>query len=97
MHARLTTTVVGEESASIAPIFEHIRPAMRELEGYRGMLVLSDLEEARFLVVTLWETAEAMAASDGVAAQIAAAETAHRDFEIEDTRRYRVEMFDVTR
>jgi heme-degrading monooxygenase HmoA len=97
MHARLTTTVVGDEPGSIAPIFEHIVPAIRELEGYRGLLVLSDLDEARFLVVTLWETAEAMDASQDVAAGIAAAETAQREFEIESMRHYRVDVFDVTR
>jgi heme-degrading monooxygenase HmoA len=98
MYARLTTTVVGPaEDDSAAEIFEQVVPTMRELEGYRGLVVLSDLDEGRFLVLSLWETAEAMEASEGMAARISAAESAKRDFEIESTARYRVDTFDLAR
>jgi heme-degrading monooxygenase HmoA len=98
MYARLTTTVVGPaEDDSAAEIFEQVMPTMRELDGYRGLVVLSDLDEGRFLVLTLWETAEAMEASEAITARIKAAETAKRDFEIESTTRYRVDTFDLAR
>jgi heme-degrading monooxygenase HmoA len=97
MYARLTATVVGPaEPDSTAEIFEQIVPTMRDLDGYRGFVVLSDLEEDRFLVLTLWETAEALEASEEIADRIKAAETAKRDFEIESTARYRVDRFDLT-
>jgi quinol monooxygenase YgiN len=98
MYARLTTTVVGPaEHDSTAEIFEQIIPTMRELEGYRGLVVLNDLEEGRFLVLSLWESAEAMEASEATAARISTAETAKRDFEIEGTTRYRVDTFDLAK
>lgn len=98
MYARLTTTVVGPaEPDSAAEIFEQVVPTMRELDGYRGLVVLNDLDEDRFLVLSLWETAEAMEASESTAARISAAETAKRDFQIENTKRYRVDTFDLAR
>jgi heme-degrading monooxygenase HmoA len=97
MHARLTTTTVGDETESIAQIFEHVTPALRDLDGYRGAVVLRDVEAARVLVLTLWESAEAMEGSEATASQIKAAETANRDFAIESTSRYRVEAFDLAR
>jgi len=96
MYARVTTTVVGPgEPDSTAEIFEQIIPTMRDLEGYRGLVVLNDLEESRFLVLSLWESAEAMEASEATAARISTAETAKRDYEIEGTTRYRVDTFDL--
>jgi heme-degrading monooxygenase HmoA len=98
MYARLTTTVVGPaEPDSAAEIFQQVVPTMRELDGYRGLVVLNDLEEDRFLVLTLWATAEALEASEATAARITAAESAKRDFEIESTARYRVDTFDLTK
>jgi heme-degrading monooxygenase HmoA len=98
MYARLTTTVVGPaEPDSAAEIFEQVVPTMRELDGYRGLVVLNDLDEDRFLVLTLWDSAEALGASEAIAARIKEAETAKRDFEVESTARYRVDMFDLAR
>lgn len=98
MHARVTTVEVGPgEPASTAEIFEQIVPTMRELEGYRGFVVLHDLEQPRFVVLSLWETAEAMDGSADIASRITAAETAERDFDVAKTARYRVDTFDLAR
>ena len=98
MHARVTTVKVGPgEPDSTAEIFEQIVPTMRELDGYRGMVVLHDLEQPQFVVLSLWESADAMEASDDVASRITTAETANRDFEVQGRTRYRVETFDLAR
>jgi heme-degrading monooxygenase HmoA len=94
MHARLTTAAMGPgETDSIADIFEHVVPAMSDLDGYVGFVVLTD--ESRLVVLTLWESSEAMAASESIADNIRTAETAQRDLEIEGTSRYRVVSFDI--
>ena len=94
MHARLTTTAIGpDETDAVTDLFEHVVPAMRDLDGYVGFVVLTD--EDRLLVLSLWESADAMASSESVAEQIKTAETAQRNLEIEDTSRYRVVTFDV--
>ena len=98
MHARLTTAAIGvEETDSVATIFEHVVPTLRDLDGYVGFVALTDPDGRRLLVLTLWESAEALAASEPIAEKIKAAETAQRDFEIEDTARYRVLTFDIAR
>lgn len=94
MHARLTTAAIGPgETDSVADIFEHVVPAMSDLDGYVGFVVLAD--ESRLLVLSLWESAEAMAASESIADRIKTAETAQRGLEIEETSRYRVVSFDL--
>jgi heme-degrading monooxygenase HmoA len=95
VHARLTTTAIRGETDSVAEIFEQVVPVLRELDGYGGTLVLNDVEGDEFLVLTVWESAEAMEASEGVAAQITTAETSGRNFEVENIARYRVELFDL--
>jgi heme-degrading monooxygenase HmoA len=98
MYARVTTVTVGPgEPESTAEIFEQIVPTMRELEGYRGMVVLSDVDEPRFLVLSLWESADAMEASEAMASRISAAETAERDYDVEAMTRYRVDTFDPSK
>jgi heme-degrading monooxygenase HmoA len=97
MHARLTTAAIGhDETDSVVEIFEQVVPTFRELEGYAGMIVLSS-SERELLVLTLWDSAEAMAASEAVAQKVSAAETAQRDFEVEKTSRYRVVTFDLAK
>jgi heme-degrading monooxygenase HmoA len=44
-----------------------ILPAARQLEGFRGVLSLTDRANGRGLTVTLWETEEAMQASEEAA------------------------------
>ncbi len=98
MYARLATIAVGSgEPDSTADIFEQIVPTLRELAGYRGLVVLDDLGESRFLVLTLWDTAEALEATDGIARRIVAAESAERDFHVQDIAQYRVGTFDLAK
>jgi heme-degrading monooxygenase HmoA len=44
-----------------------ILPAARQLEGFRGVLSLTDRANGRGLTVTLWDTEEAMQASEEAA------------------------------
>jgi heme-degrading monooxygenase HmoA len=97
VYARLTTTAIRGEPDSLAEIFEQVVPALRDLDGYSATLVLKDVEGDEFLVLTVWDSAEAMEASESVAAQIAAAETSGRNFEVEGTARYRVEVLDLAK
>jgi heme-degrading monooxygenase HmoA len=97
VHARVTTTAIRGETDSVAEIFQQVVPALRDLDGYGGTLVLNDVEGDEFLVLTVWDSAEAMEASEAVTAQITTAETSGRNFEVEGTARYRVEVFDLAK
>jgi hypothetical protein len=91
MYARLTTIVFAPTEPEIGEtLFQQILPAVEELEGFRGMLMLSGLEERSLAVLTLWETAEALAAAQPVLEGIKKAETSFRQVEATDTVRFYV-------
>jgi hypothetical protein len=50
-----------------------------------------------FLVLSLWESADAMEASEAMASCISAAETSERDYQVEEMTRYRVDTFDLAK
>ena len=80
MLARVTTFEGSpdqvDELASYAA--ERVLPALSELDGFNGLLGLADRQSGRVLAVSLWETEEAMRASEEAVDQIRseAAETA---------------------
>jgi|SRR5215211_5292276 len=48
-------------------LVEHMLPALRRLKGYQGVLILTDSQGGKVLGVALWETEEAMGASEEAA------------------------------
>jgi heme-degrading monooxygenase HmoA len=46
---------------------EKVLPALRRLEGFEGLLVLANHQNDKILVVTLWESEEAMRGSEEAA------------------------------
>jgi heme-degrading monooxygenase HmoA len=98
MFARLTTTILGtEEPAAAAEIVERILPTLKSLEGFKGVLVLSDEKTRVVLGMTLWETAEAMERSEPVVRGIREAETRARHVVAQDTATFRVAAFHLIR
>jgi len=69
MHARVTTTKGPPDSVEQATqvVKEQVLPSARELAGYKGILSLADRSTGTGLTITLWESEEAMAASDEAA------------------------------
>jgi heme-degrading monooxygenase HmoA len=97
MYARITSFVLPEvEEAAAADVVEQILPTVRALDGYRGMVVLSDVEGGRIVSLSLWETAEKMDASRLVTEKIQAAETANREVETQALAMFRVVAFDLS-
>ena len=48
-------------------LVEHMLPAVRRLEGYQGMLILAERQGGKVLGLSLWESEEAMDASEEAA------------------------------
>jgi hypothetical protein len=91
MYARLTTIVFGEdEDYEAETIFRNVIPSIEELAGFKGMIVLSGLDEQAFIALTLWETSEALAAAEPVLEGLKRGETAYRQVETVETSRYYV-------
>lgn len=91
MHSRLTTTVLApDEIESTAQVLEGILPTMRELAGFRGVIVLHDDERRLNVAMTLWDSAEALENSEAVMGKIRVAETNSRNVESQETSTFRV-------
>ena len=75
---------------------EIILPAVKQIDGFKGVLNLIDRQTGRGLVVTLWETEEALKTSEEQANQLRrqAAESIGATSE-PTVERYEVAMYEV--
>ena len=91
MYARLTTIVFEAPEADLAgSLFEQILPIVREFDGFKGLLMLAGMDDGHFAALTLWSSAEALAAAEPTLEGIKQAETAHRAVKSKQTVRYYV-------
>ncbi len=69
MFARVSTFTGTSDQIdeAIRQAREDVVPRLEELDGYRGAYFLVDRENAKSLAVTLWESEEAMRASEEAA------------------------------
>ena len=89
MYARLTTLVFGDEQAMRSG-YDRTLPAVQQLDGFKGMMVLSGIDDRRFAILTLWETPEALAAAQPYLDRIRDAESTFLDVAWNETARYYV-------
>lgn len=71
-------------------------PGIRDLEGYRGYIVLLSPDEDRAVGITLWESEQTEMASRRVAETIRPRLEAATGGKVVKVERYRVGLFDVT-
>lgn len=92
MHARVTTFEgpVERMDEGARQAREQILPAARQMEGFKGMYVLADRESGKALAVTLWESEEAMRASEEAANRLRQQSAAGMGEEIRAVDRYEV-------
>jgi heme-degrading monooxygenase HmoA len=91
MYARLTTIVFAPtEQDPAASVFERILPLVQELDGFRGMLLLTGLQERSLAALTLWATQEALDGAEPMLEGIKRAETSHRQVKTKQTVRFQV-------
>ena len=66
MHGRVTRIEGSPEQVDRGNEYVEgsVLPAARQMDGFRGILSLIDRENGRGLTVTLWESEEAMRASE---------------------------------
>jgi hypothetical protein len=96
--ARLTTTVLGaDEPDATEEIMRNLLPTLRELPGFKGVLVISNAETRVIHGITLWEDAEALERSRSVMDGIRDAETASRDVVAQETDAFAVAAIHLAR
>jgi heme-degrading monooxygenase HmoA len=73
MYARVSSYEGGAPESleeSVRRGREDVVPAARELEGFAGAIALLDRRTGRHMVISLWETEEAMQASEEPAREL---------------------------
>ncbi len=72
MHARLTTLEAAPDRMDDATreVQEQVLPQLQQLDGFKGFIALRDRGSGRLRGVALWESEEALRATDEAAARI---------------------------
>ena len=72
MLARVTTVEGPPERMDDATrfVWEQLLPQLRQLDGFKGFLALGNRQSGKVLGVALWESEEALRATDEAAARI---------------------------
>lgn len=74
MFARASTIVGSREKVAeaVSILESQVLPQIKQLDGFSGVLGLVDRETGKSLVITLWETQEALRASEEAATKVRA-------------------------
>jgi len=70
MFARMSTLLGSPDSIEpgIASARDQVFPGAKELDGFKGMIALADRSTGKMIAITLWDSEEAMHASEQAAA-----------------------------
>ena len=92
MHARVTTFEGPVEAfeEGVQQARDQILPAVRQLAGFKGMYLLADRGSGKALAITLWESEEALRASEEAANRLRQQSAATMGEEIRAVDRYEV-------
>jgi heme-degrading monooxygenase HmoA len=92
----LTTTVLApDERDATAEVFPQVLPTLKGLEGFKGIVVASEDDGTRIIALSLWETAEALAASASTMDRMRDAESGGRKIESQESVALRVVGFEL--
>ena len=96
MHARVSTYQGTSDSiaGSLAQLDEVV-PVVRSMDGSRGIIFLADRDSGKSLSITLWDTIEALQASEEAANRLREDSAASAGDTIVGVDRYEVAAFDV--
>jgi heme-degrading monooxygenase HmoA len=92
MFARVTrTTFDPKRIDELEPVVrEQVLPAMQQMAGFQGMWALADRETGAGLTFSLWESEEAMRASEAAADQVRSGAAASAGADVAAVERYEV-------
>jgi len=69
---------------------ETVLPAARQMSGFKGMLMLGDRSTGKGLAITLWESEEALRASEDAASKLRSQSAADTGGQIVGVERFEV-------
>lgn len=92
MHARVTMS--HGDPGSVQDAIDHVRnnsmPAIRQMQGFNGILYLVDRGSGRGIAVTLWDTEDAMRQSAEAAKQVRSQAVAAAAGDVDSVDEYEV-------
>ncbi|MEU1178610.1 hypothetical protein ABZ464_13330 [Streptomyces sp. NPDC005820] len=94
MHARLSTFQGSAEGVedSVRNAHETVLPALRSVDGFRGLMVLVDRASGRQLALTLWDSEQAMESGESAANRIREDSARQSGLSVEDVQHYQVAL-----
>ncbi len=98
MHARMTTMEGSSErlDEGLREIREDVLPQLQQQDGFKGFIVLDNRQSGKLMGFSLWESEQAMQASEEVGDRTRS-ETAEATHDtIEDVERYEVGLFEMS-
>ncbi len=75
---------------------EHVLPQIQRQDGSKGLIALGDRQSGTVLGVTLWESEEAMRASEEEANRLREESAEASNQTVADVERYEVVLFEVS-
>ena len=97
MHARVSIFEGSPEHIddSLRQAREQVLPRAKQMEGFKGMIALGDRQSGKTLGITLWESEEALRASEEAANQLRQESAEASNEQIAGVERYEVGLFEV--
>jgi heme-degrading monooxygenase HmoA len=98
MHARLTTLEASPDRMDDATRFvqEQVLPQLQQMDGFKGFIALRDRGSGRLRGVALWESEEALRATEEAAARIRGGVAEATGGEVASVENYEVVVFEVS-
>src|SRR5918998_1110107 len=97
MHARMTTMEGSSErlDEGLREIKEDVLPQLQQQDGFRGFVVFDNRQNGKLVGFSLWESEEAMQASEEVAERTRRESAQTMSDTIAGVERYEVALFEV--
>lgn len=98
MYARVTTLEVPPDRVddSTRHVQEQILPQLRQQDGFKGFIVLTDRQSGNALGVGLWESEEALRASEEAASRLRGGAAEATGATVTGFQKYEVNVFEVS-
>lgn len=99
MHARVTTLEGSPDKMDDATrhLQEQVLPQLQQMDGFKGFITLGDRQSGKVLgVVTLWESEEALRATEEAAARIRGGAAEATGGTVAGVENYEVAIFEVS-
>ena len=97
MHARMTTMEGSSErlDEGLRQIREDVLPQLQQQDGFKGFVVFDNRQNGKLIGFSLWESEQAMRASEEVADRTRRESAGVMDDTIAGVERYEVALFEV--